>query len=114
MKLVSILIPLIISIVSVIIPINALNTKSRIGRTFFTDEQKLKVKYYNTFLLSIIIAFSVAYSMIALKVYGQENYQIEINDLTSAFVWGVGVFVTLLFITSPIMRWIDNFFIKIN
>lgn len=112
MKLISFLIPLIISIAGVIIPINALNSKSTLSRTFFTDEQKLKVKYYNTFMFSTIIAFAVAYSAIALRVYTKVDYQIETIDITSSLAIAFWIFVTLLLITSPVIRWIDNFLIK--
>lgn len=112
MKLVSFLIPLIITLAGTIIPINALNSKSTLSRTFFTDEQKLKVKYYNTFMFSLIIAFAVAYSAIMLRVNTKVDYQIEMIDITFSLEIATWTFVTLLLITSPVMKWIDNFFIK--
>jgi hypothetical protein len=93
----SYIIPLLITVGGVLIPINVLNSKTILGRTFFTDEQRIKVRYYNNVAFSLIISFAIAYFSLA---------------LTSALVLGITSFIISLMLISPLIRWIDNFFIK--
>ncbi|WP_423800752.1 hypothetical protein [Neobacillus sp. SAB-20_R2A] len=112
MNFISIIIPLLITVAGVIIPLNALNSKTNLGRTFFTDEQRIKVHYFNTALFSIIMAVAVSYFILVFQVLTIPGFQIETKEITSALGLGVTFFLIFLMITSPIFRWIDNFIIK--
>jgi hypothetical protein len=112
MKMLSYIIPLLITVSGVLIPINVLNSKTILGRTFFTDEQRIKVRYYNNIAFSLIISFAIAYFSLALKVNTGGNSEIEKQELTSALVLGITSFIISLMLISPLIRWIDNFFIK--
>ncbi|MGG4409249.1 hypothetical protein ABER75_10965 [Niallia taxi] len=112
MKFLSYIIPLALTVFGALIPINALNSKTIFGKTFLTDEQKIKVKYFNTILLAFIIATAVAYFTFAIKVNATNEFQVTSKDISSSLVWGIAIFIIFLMITSPVVKWIDNFFIK--
>jgi hypothetical protein len=112
MNFLSYVIPLIITISGALIPVNALNSKSNLGKTFFTDEQKIKVRYFNTVILSFIMAFAFSYFYLVINSNTSGHLQIGTSEITSAIVWGIWVFLIFLMVTSPLLKWIDNFFIK--
>ncbi|MBY0097316.1 hypothetical protein [Mesobacillus maritimus] len=112
MKALTVIIPLFITLAGVFIPINALNLKSKLGRTFFIDEQKIKVRYFNTFLFSFIMAVLVAYFYLFFILNRFNNIQIESTEIGAALGLGTVVFFIFLLITSPLFTWINNFFIK--
>jgi hypothetical protein len=112
MQLISSLVPLVIAIVGVLIPINALNLKSNLGRTFFTDEQRIKVKFFNTFLFSLIMALGTSYFSLAIRLNSKQDFEITASVITSLLFLAGIVFLVLLLITSPLINWVNNFFIK--
>lgn len=105
-------IPLVLTVIGTIIPLNALNSKNNLGRTFFTDEQRVKVRFFNIVILSIIIGFGITYFFLAIKINARENFQIKTTEMTSALGWGITFFLISLLLTSPLIKWIDNFIIK--
>ncbi|ALC92075.1 hypothetical protein AM500_21480 [Bacillus sp. FJAT-18017] len=112
MNFFTLFIPLLITILGTLIPINALNEKSSLGRTFFTDEQRLKVRYFNTVLLATIISFGFIYFYLAIKVNERNEFRLETSEIAFSSIWGIILFLILILITSPIMNWINNFKIK--
>jgi hypothetical protein len=112
MEMLSYIIPLLITVGGVLIPINALNSKNNLGRTFFTDEQRLKLRYFNNVSFSLIMSFAIAYYSLVLKVHTEGNFQIETQELTSALVLGITSFIILLMLIPTLIRRIENFFFK--
>lgn len=112
MKFISLIIPLLITIVGTLIPLNALNSKSNLGRTFFTDEQRIKVRYYNTVLLATIIGFGFIYIYLAFNAKIKTENLFETSDIAFSLVWGATIFIFILVMTSPAVNWINNFLIK--
>jgi hypothetical protein len=112
LQFISYLIPLVTTIFGLLIPINALNLKTNLGRTFLTDEQRIKVRYFNTIVFSLIMAFGIEYFLMVLKINIKHLNQIGSTEIASALVWGTFLFLIFLIITSPLFKWIDNFFIK--
>lgn len=106
-----------ISIVTIIFGLilrgNALNSKSDLEKVFLTHEQKLKMYYYNLFVLSGIIAFIGTIIYIAWKVYIKKGKtMLEMNDWGSAIALAIIIFVCCLFSLGSIIKLIENFFLK--
>lgn len=112
MQLLKFAIPIFTSIFGLLIPVHALNSKTILGKTFFTDEQRIKVKYYNNFLFSLIMAFAIEYFYLLIKINMRDNHQIGSQDLQSALVWGTLLFIFFLMMTPTLLTWINNFCIK--
>lgn len=110
MKMISYIIPLVITLAGLWIPINALNNKTNLGRTFFTDEQRIKVRFYNYVSFSLIMSFAIAYFAFVIKVNSRGDF--GTSEITSAIVLGVSYFIIFILITPPLIKWVDNFFIK--
>lgn len=106
-----------ISIITIIFGLilggNALNLKSDVERVFLTHEQKLKMYYYNLFVLSGIIAFIGATIYITWKLYiEKEKAILEMNNWNSAIALAIIIFICCLFSLGTLIRLIQNFFIK--
>ncbi len=106
-----------ISIVTIIFGLilrgNALNSKSDLEKVFLTHEQKLKMYYYNLFVLSGLMAFIGTMIYIVWKVYIKKGTTIlEMNDWSSAIALAIIIFVCCLFSLGSILRLIEKVFIK--
>lgn len=106
-----------ISIVTIIFGLilrgNALNSKSELEKVFLTHEQKLKMYYYNLFVLSGIIAFIGATIYIVWKVYIEKGTTIlKMNDWSSAIALAIIIFICCLFSLGSILRLIQKIFFK--
>jgi len=105
-----------ITIVTIILGVifggNALNSKTELERVFITHEQRLKIYYYNLFLLSGIIAFFVSLIYITWKTNLSDNKILETSDWSFSIVLGIFIFICCLISLGTIIRLINNIFIK--
>ncbi|RBP85973.1 hypothetical protein DFO70_1365 [Cytobacillus firmus] len=100
------------TIFAIIISLNALSIKSGVARIFFTDEQKLKVKYFNMLVFSTIISFGVFFFSLAMIVRTSSNQELTNSAMVTALFNTIGIFILLLFSLSIIIKWVENFAIK--
>lgn len=108
----SLLLSIIITITGFLIPFNVLSNRSALARTFFTDEQKLKVKYFNTILFSLFLALGIPYFYIAFKLKFSIDFILNSKSVGEAVGMGIFIFVFFIMTTTKIFKSIDIFFIK--
>ncbi|KAB2329431.1 hypothetical protein [Bacillus mesophilum] len=99
----SIIVPVIFTISGALMGVNTLNAKTSIGRSLMTDEQRIKVKYYNYIQISILLATTATFIM------ASHTLPNDISTFIGVFLINLALF---LLAVPVIIMWIVNFCFK--
>lgn len=113
LEIVSGIVALITTIFVILIGLNVLHSKSDIGETLFTDEQKIKVYYYRLFMISFILFIeAICILTICSIAMGNEDTFTNSEIIITILFLAVAVFFLSIFSMGRIARWYQNIFVK--